>query len=231
MEVNDYKKYLDVSGNIKGGDFYIGSILFNERYRKNFFIEFHKNFPNLKSYEAKGATLKKPVLKEVISFLNDKKIPMTCLYFSKQKMDDAEALVKCKIKTLTCKDQFPSSFNEKIAGVLYYYNLKYFAKQNYIYQGHVCMESQVNIKKVLSELFNISKRDNYLFRLVPTLRDYEHLLKIADYVASAGRKIEWTFLDELKYFKMIAPDITDFDINHAFRLHKLRDEMKKKEDF
>jgi len=211
MEVNEYKKFLDVSGNIKNEDFYIGTILFNELYRKKFLEEFYKKFTELKKYDAKGTTLKPSRLKEVITFINDNEI-----------------LIKNKIKTLTGKDRPLSFFIEKIAGVLYYYALRCQAKKNYCYDGAVCMESQIKIATVLNELHKISKRDRYHFKLYPTLRTSEHMLKFADYVASAGRKIDWTYLDSLKYFELIRPDIDDFDLNHAFRIQKLIDIQKKK---
>jgi len=228
MEVNEYKKFLDVSGNIKNEDFYIGTILFNELYRKKFLEEFYKKFTELKKYDAKGTTLKPSRLKEVITFLNEKKIYMTCVCFTKQKINDNEILIKNKIKTLTGKDRPLSFFIEKIAGVLYYYALRCQAKKNYCYDGAVCMESQIKIATVLNELHKISKRDRYHFKLYPTLRTSEHMLKFADYVASAGRKIDWTYLDSLKYFELIRPDIDDFDLNHAFRIQKLIDIQKKK---
>lgn len=226
--LNNYRVYLDVSGNISREDFFIGVIVFNEKYRRKFLNEFQAQFPNLKNFKKKGTHLTETKLKEVIEFMNEKRINMTCLHFSKQKLIDNENLITNKLRVLTGKDPTVSFFRERILGVLYYYALKHKTYSKYVYEGNVCMETQIKIDKVLSKLSSISQRDNYYFYLAPNWRRLQHLLKFADFVASAGKRIDKPFLNGLSYFNLISPEIIEYDLDHVFSVNKLKDDIKKK---
>lgn len=229
MKLNNYRLYLDVSGNITKEDFFIGVIVFNERFRKKFLEEFHEKFPNLKRFKKKGTNLTEQKLKEVISFMNDKRINMTCLLFPNQKLQQTEMLISSKIQTLTGKPPVISFFRERILGVLYYYALKSKTYPKYIYEGNVCMETQIKIDKVLSKLSSISQRDSYQFYLSPNWRRLQHLLKFADFVASAGKRLDREFLNSLSYFEFIAPDINEYDLDHVFGINKLKSDILKRQ--
>jgi|GEM_PF-1662155 len=226
--LNNYRVYLDVSGNICREDFFIGVIVFNEKYRKKFLHEFQTRFPNLNSFKKKGTVLSKEKLTEVIKFMNEKRINMVCLCFPRQKLTDAENLVTSKLKALTGKNPSVSFFRERILAVLYYYALKYKTYAKYNYEGNVCMETQIKIDKVLSKLSSISHRDDYHFYLSPNWRRLQHLLKFADFVASAGKRIDHSYLNGLEYFNLISPDINEYDLDHVFSIKKLKSDIKKR---
>lgn len=226
--LNNYRIYGDISGNISNEDFFIGVIIFNEKFRKKFLDEFQKKFPNLKNFKKKGTTLTTDKLTEIIEFMNEKRINMICLHFTKNQMINAENLVKTKIKALTGKDYNISFFRERILGILYYYAFKIKTFPKYIYEGNICMETQIKIDKVLSKLSSISHRDNYQFYLSPNWRRLQHLLKFADFVASSGRRIDKTVLTKYPYFCMVCPEIDEYDLDLIFGINKLKDDIKKK---
>ncbi len=226
--LNCYRVYLDISGNIGKEDFFVGVIVFNEKYRKKFLNEYGSRFPNLHSFKKKGTSLTEAKLKEVIKFMNEKRINMTCLHFPKQGLINTETLIENKLKALTGKNPAVSFFRERILGVLYYYAIKHKTYPRYVYEGNVCMETQIKIDKVLSKLSSISHRDNYHFYLSPNWRRLQHLLKFADFVASAGKRIDPSFLKGLDYFSLISPDIDEYDLDHVFMINKLKDDIKKR---
>jgi hypothetical protein len=216
-----YRFYCDTSGTIKGGDISVGTILFNEKFRKGFLAQFYSAFPTLTSFEKKATTLNVEKLKEVIKFMDDKRIHMICLPLGANTMYKHRRYVDDEIRRMLRREPIIKDFHEKVLSVVYYYALRHRAYPNYSYEGQVCAETQIKIDKVLSRLASISHRDNYGFHLSINHRRNQHMLKFADFVASAGRRIDKSFLKQLKYFSLLECQLKEEDIRHVFGLNKI----------
>ena len=223
-----YRFYCDISGTIKGGNITIGTVLFNESFRPSFINQFYDEFPKLRSFNRKATTLNQDRLEDVISFIDSKGIKMTCIPLSANTMYTQKGFVNDEIRRITGREPKPlKDFHEKVLSVIYYYSLRDRAIKKYIYDGQVCIESQIKIERVLSRLCQLSRRDGYSFNISFNHRRNQHLLKFADFVASAGRRLNKGFLNSLENFNLLNCCLDKKDISYVFNLSKIEYEFKR----
>lgn len=237
MPYHPYRIYGDIKGTVPLGgtigkdDVYVGTILFNERFRPHFLAEFYRKFPHIEKFENKGSNLSDEKLLDVINFMNEKRINMACAKFHyhafKRVKNTAESIF---IGLTKRKPSFPFE-RERILALPYYYAMRELGLyQNCTYEGQICIESQVSIDKVMSRISSLANRDSYRIFLSPNYRRQQHLLKFADFVASAGQLLDKGLLTPLPYFKMIYPHETDEDVKHIFSLHKLKADIEARQN-
>ncbi len=216
--IHNYKFYLDISGTVRKSkdNIYIGCLMMNDRFRSAFREKFYHEFPSLRSFNKKGSSLDHERLKKILQFLEDNKVKASVIILKRHLIKKSEIELKSKIKEVkkirgevSLKD-----FEERLVGLAYFYAIKQHAKQGYLYDSIHCMESQFKIQQAFVALDRISYKKKYNIRPACTPRRIEHMLKFADFAASAGRKIDKFILDQFKYFKVIqyTPSQEDWDI-------------------
>ena len=226
MIQNTYMFYLDVSGTLKSGtdDIYVGCILFNENYRAGFREKFYAAFPSLRSFEKKGASLHPDKLKEIIKFMDDNHIKMSCCRLPRHIIKKYYGVVAEQIQTTKNLHVagIPKDYDERIIAIAYYTALKQYAHERCSYACTFCVESQFNLQSVFVALSRISHSGNFYFRPSHTYRRVEHMLKFADFVASAGRKIDTFVLNQFVNFKIVdcAPTSQEIDVVFDISRHK-----------
>jgi len=216
-----YKFFVDVSGQPNNNDdIYIGCILLNEKFRSTFIERFYNKFPYLRAFKKKATNLSRDALKDVIEFIDSQKLSMACLKFHNYKMRKYKKQILEEVKKRTgYKSPTIKNFEQRILGILYYDLLRVYARKNYHYDVCCCMEPK--IEKILEVIKQLAIRDNYYLHVYPNTRRIEHMLKFADFVAGAGRKVEEFILNNFKYYTFFRGEPKEYDINKIFRLNKI----------
>lgn len=225
---HSYRHYIDVSGSIGYDDIFIGNILFNEKYRSKFLHDFYEAYPELNSFNKKGSVLNEDKLLEIIKFMNERRIRMVCLKFPFYKYKRVLREAEQKFNSLFREGANISFPRERVMSPLYFYLLRENSRKNYGYEGQVCAETQIQIDKVLRRLSQIAYNNAYNFSLSLNHRRNQHMLKFADFVASAGRRIDEYLLKPLKYYKIISPDIEEEDFKLTFGINKIEADRKER---
>jgi len=209
-------------------DLYIGCVFVNEVFIGDFITEFYDNFPELKRFDKKATNLHKDKLKEIIAFMDKKRIKMTCIKFHKHKLE------KYYKEIVTKKNQFRMkgkstlySFKERLLGILYYYLVKPLAYKKWHYGFEMCVESHLNTLPLLRVLNDLSHKNEYYIHPRLNYRRIQHMLKFADFVAGAGNKLDRFVLRNFKYFNYMVPEIDSYDSDKIFGIKDAQYETKK----
>lgn len=169
--------YIDVSGQPKS-DVYIGMISIQNHQAIKVIKSVKKKFPWLFQRKKKASTLKPNEIDSIISLLNGLGVRMVCTQFkSKNWKDLMEFCGKGK-----------SHNYEKIFSALYFQTLKKHSKKENNYPVTVCVENFMDIDKVLNYLKKISSANGFNYQPSKSQARFNEMLKIADIVASIGRK-------------------------------------------
>ena len=86
----------------------------------------------------------------------------------------------------------------------------------------------MDIHMVLGILNNLSHRDGYLLHPRYNIRRIQHMLKFADFVAGAGRKLSDDVLSSYEYLRYSKPDIDEYDSDKVFGVNKDKYNIKRK---
>ena len=221
-----YNFYVDMSGQPYQDDLFIGGVFVNELFDGHFIKGFYKEFPELRSFKKKATNLSEEKLRGVMDYLEKKKVKSVCIKFHKYKLNKLHREIlerKNKFRKRDIKTLF--KFKEKIIGILYYYLIKPIAWSKWHYGFEACIESHMDIHAVLGILNNLSHRDGYLLHPRYNIRRIQHMLKFADFVAGAGRKLSDDVLSSYKYLRYSKPDIDEYDSDKVFGIKK--DKYKK----
>jgi len=219
-KISGYTFYVDMSGQPSGDDLYIGCIFINDSYVGQFLNEFYKAFPYLRRFNKKSTTLSPEKIKEVINYINDKKIRMICLKFHKHKLNKYyREISETKNKFNYGRKIKLYKFKEKIIGTLYFYLIKHLAWKRWHYGFECCIESHLRILDVLHALNKLSRRDGYVIHSRYNHRRNQHMLKFADFIAGAGRKLDDSVLKNFKYLIYELPEIEEYDSNNLFGIN------------
>jgi hypothetical protein len=224
MKGSNYCMYLDISGTLKKteDDIYVGCIIFNDNYRTDFKDKFYREFPSLKHFDVKGTNIAPAKVKEVISFMNSNKIRMSIVVLQRYMIKKIESRIKAKLKELkkSKEEVHIRFFPERVMGLAYFAALTAHAYKNYQYDCRFCMESQYQIQESFVVISRLCHMKKYNFRTSCTPRRTEHMIKFADFCASAGKKLDKYVLDSFENVKYIKFEPTDEDLNIAFCLNR-----------
>ena len=208
---------MDMSGSPWKEDLYIGCILMNEAYIGQFINEFYEEFPNLKGFNKKACNMDEEKLKKVIEFMDSKRIRMVCLKFHKSKLAKYfKDIEERKNRFNIHKKAEIYNFTAKLLSILYYYSIKPYAYKNWHYGVEMCIESHLRILDIMTGISNLSHRDGYLLHPRINFRRIQHMLKFADFVAGAGRKVDEGILKTFKYLDYRLPEIETYDSDNLF---------------
>ncbi len=228
-EYSRYNFYVDMSGVPFDDDLYIGAIFINELYTGAFIKEYYSEFPELRSFKKKASNLSAEKLKDILDFLEKKKIKSVCIKFHKHKMKNYQQSILEKKNGFRNGKKLHSlfCFKEKLIGILYYYLIKQpFLRKNWHYGIEVCIESHLDILEVLKTMNNLAHRDSYLIHPRYNHRRIQHMLKFADFIAGAGRKVSKTILDSYNSLTFLMPEIEEYDSDKTFKITKEAYEFK-----
>lgn len=214
--------YIDVSG-MPYETVYVGLFLINSNYSARFITEFYNKFPKLKHYNKKSTKVKSNELFEILKFFDDKKLRMCCYHFTdyywklhKRKLNE---LMKEVDDAHVYRENF-SAFKEKIMGILYYYTIIHILPNNDSCNVNICAESHLDIWQVVDMIIKLTKRDGRKIKVLPQLRKHEHLLKMADYVAGANRRIDEFKINTILRHNILKDPIRDFELKKVFKIYK-----------
>lgn len=219
-ESNQYIFYVDMSGQPFKDDLFIGGIFINKRFVGKFIKEFYEKFPSLRSFRKKSHNLNGEELKKIITYLDYRNIKMICIKFHKHKMNKyKQEIFDRKNSNLKYKKNL-RNFKEKIVGALYYELVKVYSRKNWHYEFEMCAESHLDAMQVMDAMYKLSYRDGYAIHPRTNYRRIQHMLKFADFVAGAGRKIDDFVLKSFKNVVYLAPEIEDYDCDKLFGINK-----------
>lgn len=169
--------YIDVSGQPKE-DIYIGLISIQNHQATNVIKAIKKKFPWFFQKRKKAATLKQNEIDSIVSLLNGLGVRMVCTYF---KSRDWKDLIEF------CGKNKEHNY-EKIFAALYFHVLKKYSKMNESYPLTVCIETFMDIDKVIAYLRDIASSNKLNFQISKSQASFNDMLKVADIVAAIGRK-------------------------------------------
>lgn len=220
-KISGYTFYVDMSGQPYNDDLYIGGIFINDAYVSQFLKEFYGQFSYLRRFDKKSTTLPQEKIKQVIEYLDNKKVRMICLKFHKHKLKKYYNDLCQKKNKFNYKRKIKLyKFKEKIIGALYFYLIKHLAWKRWHYGFECCIESHMRILDVLHALNKLSRRDGYLIHSRYNHRRNQHMLKFADFIAGAGRKLDDCVLKNFKYLIYDLPEIDEYDSNNLFGINE-----------
>jgi len=203
MKDKTYCQYIDMSGNLKHPheDVYIGCVLMNERFNASFREQFYRNFPSLQGFNKKGSSLHHDKLKEIIAFMDSKRIKMSCAILKRHIIKQTNHQVHMRIheaKHIPLKYVTIKSYHERVVACAYHKALQSHAYISYPYHCFSCMETQFNIQETFVAINRLAYSSNHRFRLSCAPRRTEHMIKFADFVASATRKVDRFILNNYR---------------------------------
>lgn len=220
-----YEFYLDLSGTLKRSrdDIYIGCVLIPDLYKSPFRDKFYREFPSLRSFKKKGTSLDPNKLKQIISYMDEQKIKMCCVVLKRHILKQIERDLKEKfsnVKNVPKEKVSLRFFEERTIASVYFYALSQYAWRGYPYNCFSCMETQFDIQQSFVALSRISYNRGFHFKVACIPRRTEHMIKFADFVASAGRRLDKFIIDRYTNFKFISYRPDDEHLNIAFNLSR-----------
>ena len=200
-----YEFYLDMSGTLKKSDddIYIGCILMPDLFKSAFREKFYREFPSLSAYKKKGTTLHPNLLRSVMENIDSQGIKMTCTVLKRYVIKQIERDLKEQIsvsKHIPKEKVSLRFFEEKVIASVYFTALSKYGWKGYPYNCFSCMETQFDLHQSFVAMNRISYNKGFHFKMASVPRRTEHMIKFADYIASAGRKIDKFIFDKLKNF-------------------------------
>lgn len=169
-----------------------------------------KNFKNKfsKYLKKKGWELDRYNLRRMLEFLGENDIKMVA--------------VKCTLYNWNRRySNLPkdSAFKmERLYGILYFLALKELSRKGKHYDVVACTETFMDMGRVLTTCKRLAKYYGIDYSFSLSSGNLNFTIKIADYVAAAGRKFKRVDLDEFDNFKLIVTDIPYDYIRYAFQL-------------
>ncbi len=195
---------IDSSGVPPKENTYISCVSFNLRNSDVFFSRFKKKFK--KQFKTKGKHLEPYDLSKILSFLDAHNIISNATIYNINKWQYAFSRVK---KSRGYK-------KEKLCGIIYYLLLKSNSSYKQSYIVHVCKESHMDIEIVKSACRTIAKMRGMEYDITSGTDNSDKHIKIADYVASATRKLKEGELNKFKCYNLIKAHIPDEYIKKVF---------------
>ncbi|MBU2104255.1 MAG: hypothetical protein KKF67_00555 [Nanoarchaeota archaeon] len=186
--------YIDVSGQPKGTVF-VGMLCVQSREITPVLKTIRRKYPWFFHRRSKGSGLKINQIQSIIALLNGMKVRMICVKFSSKEWNN---LIEY------CGKNRPYNI-ERIFSALYFQALRKYSYRNNSYPLTVCLETFMDIDKVINYLRKISSANKVNYQVSKTQTKYNDVLKLADVVAAGGKKS----LEKNKYdfFDVLPADI------------------------
>ena len=200
---------------------YVGMFLINDGYSKQFLTEFYGIFPQLKHYNKKANKVRRDDLRKVIDFFNSKKLRMVCYHFGNHQWKVHKRRINELMKEVNDNHKYVDNiggYKEKIMGMLYYSCIRYILPNREKCIIKTCVESSIDIMQVIDAVKKLSKRDKLDWEIYPVMRKHDELLKMADYVAGANRKLDEFSLTNIPRHYILKNPLRDFDLRKIFRI-------------
>ena len=209
-----FQFFVDISGVPKRdrcGDFQkviVSCVSFNVFTLKNKIEAFREKFPTY--WDKKGHQLTKYQLEEIVSFLDQQGVRMTTVHF------DPEDWIKYK-------GEYPneSHIEEKIMGILYFYVMKWVAREGYIYPVIVDTDTTFSIKQSILICQRLARSQNLTFDVSFGYVETHPELRFADWVASARRKIYPLDLNNYHHFMILRNKLPPMYLFNVFKKVRL----------
>lgn len=201
---------IDISG-IPPETTYIGLASFNVYQFNDFEKNFKMKFPQHFRSRWKGTKLHPNELSSIIQYMNNNKVRMGSISISSQEW----------AKSINAYRNMGKGYiKEKILGIYYFNILRQFTLPESVYNGKyeiiVCNENSLDINKVLDSCKKISDAYNRNYAFQISIQRFNKILKFADYVAAAHRKIPEKQLILHKNFRIIKKRPEPFDFIKVF---------------
>ena len=219
-----YEFYIDISGTLKKteDDIFVGCILINNHFITSFKEKFYNDFKSLRSFRKKGSYVHPDKLKEIMKFMDDNNIKRSVVvlkrYIIKKIKRDLEKKIR-ELKKIKGNVQI-KDFEERLIGLAYFRAIKEYALKNFYYNCYCCMETQFNIQGCFVSIDRISHKEGYKLRVSAIPRRTEHMIKFADFCASAGRKLDSFILKSYKKMRYISYVPSEREIDVVFGLSR-----------
>ena len=197
---------IDVSGNPKN-EVYVGLVSIKTDKINKITSLFKKEFPRVYSGKHKGAKLKPSDLKKIIEFLDKNNVHMYSNCISKSDWG-------------YFKKNYPnkSNFFERIYALAYFGLIHSFLFKNRTQNLVVCKENYLNIDATLRYFQYLAESNNYLIISSVGYAGSTFLIKLADLVASAHRKLDNKTLSSFKRYRVLK--LGDLDNKFIERIFK-----------
>ena len=211
---------IDMSG-LPPEEVHIGLVLFNDNYKPSFLNEFYQEFAYLKSYHKKSTHVDPDTLFKILDFFDKKRLRMVCYNFKDFQWKVHERRINELFKEINPSHEYRDNyyrFYEKLLGILYYYSLQQISVDKGVYNVIACHESSIDIWEVFRTMLKLAKRDGFKIKPTANIRKIEHLLKMADYVAGASRKIDDFKVNTIERYTLLRDPIRDFDLKKIFNI-------------
>ncbi len=174
---------IDISG-VPPENTYIGLASFNAYYFNEFEKRFKSKFPNHFRSRWKSSKLNPNELRSIMHYMNDNGVRMGSISISSHEW----------AKSISGYRNIDKGFiKEKIMGAFYFNLLRNFTLPKSIYDDKyeiiVCNDNSLDIIKVLESCKRISGMYNRNFAFQTSIQKFNKILKFADYVAAAYRKL------------------------------------------
>lgn len=195
---------IDTSGTPQS-DIYVGLVSIKTDYINKIRKEFKKKFPKVYYGKHKGSKLKIIEIKNIIKFFNENYIYMYSNHISKS-------------------DWFNNSYPNKTNFFERVYALAYFGIiHNFVFKYHpqnlvVCKESCIDICKTLDYFQYLAKSNNYTIISSIGYAKNTFILKLADLIASAHRKLDNKALKEFDKYTILK--LNDLDSKFVDKIFK-----------
>lgn len=202
--MRSYTFFIDVSGQ-PYGEIYIGMVSLITYDMGKLEKNFRKDYSEFYRSKQKGAKRKPNELITILKFLNKNGVHMKTVSFKSKKWFEFREQYQDK-----------AFLKEKIYGLLYFMLLKEVASPYKTYSVIVCNENYLNISKVLYYCNKLAKANKFNFSFSTAYVNSNRLLKFADYVASAHRKVKRKYLESIKNYQIINDEIPSQYIKKIF---------------
>lgn len=169
----------------------ISCVCFNLRYSVQFLKNFKRTFK--KHYRKKGKDLNYNQLKDILQFLDDNSMRSNSIHMTTNDWEYADSLIQ-RNKAYKI---------EKIFGILYFQVLEWNTIPRYPYMVNVCEENFMKIDVVISACRKIANMNHKEYNITKGSGKTNDYIKIADYVASAARKIKYPVFNKYKCCQQI----------------------------
>ena len=204
------KYFVDISGTPKPDDqgnyqkVIVGCVSIDQYKLSGILQQIESDFPIL--CNKKGHKLKPRQLEEIIGFLNKEKVRMITVQFDKEDWE------KYRLKYAQ-----ESHREEKIMSVLYYYVLKKKSLKSYIYQAVLDSDTSFDIHQSVRLCQRIARERKYNFKISFGYSDINEEIKLADWIASARRKIDIETLEKYENFIILKNNLPAYHLNRVFK--------------
>lgn len=166
---------------------YVGLVRLNMMNQDEIIEEFQKTYPDI--WQLKGRNLTHDQLLTVVEFFNKRNVRMATIKYTS---NDWMSLTK----------HYPKKgfVAPKMLGMLYFTVLRRVVNRKMKVSVITCTETGINISKVHETCNKVAKINHFTFHFSHGSEKFHPIIKIADYIASAGRNVKEIKLKEFSNF-------------------------------